>query len=72
MAKTTKPLVVEHNTETGELIEREMTAEEYEKHLADKAITEANAAALIAKENAKSALAEKLGMSIDELKLILG
>ena len=51
MAKTSKPLVVEHNIETGEIIEREMTAAEYDKHLADKAITEANAAAFEAQSS---------------------
>ena len=46
MAKTSRPTVIEHNIETGEIIEREMNDAEYSKHLADKAITEANAAAL--------------------------
>lgn len=51
MAKTTKPLVIEHNIETGEIIQREMNETEYAKHLADKAITEANRAALEAQSS---------------------
>jgi len=42
MAKTKRPLIVEHNIETNEIIEREMNDAEYEKHLADKAVTDAN------------------------------
>jgi hypothetical protein len=42
MTNTFKPTVVEHNIETGEIIKREMTTAEYEKHLADKAITDTN------------------------------
>lgn len=72
MAKTSKPLVVEHNMETGEIIEREMTVAEYEKHLADKAITEANAAAFAEKEAARQAILDRLGLTADEAKLILG
>ena len=35
MAKTTKPLVKIHNTETGEIIEREMTDAEFEQYQID-------------------------------------
>jgi hypothetical protein len=72
MAKTTKPLVVEQNVETGEVIEREMTAAEYERHLADKAITEANLAAAEAKEAERQTILNRLGITADEAKLILG
>jgi hypothetical protein len=40
--KINRPTVIEHNIETNEIVEREMNDYEYEKHLADKAITEAN------------------------------
>lgn len=72
MAKTTKPLIVEHNIETGEVIQREMNDLEYEKYLADKAITEANAAAFQAKEAARQAILDRLDLTADEAKLILG
>jgi hypothetical protein len=67
----TKPTVKIHNVETGEVIEREMTAAELTQWEADKtAVAEAKAAAE-AKESAKSALLEKLGISEAEAKLLL-
>ena len=72
MAKTSKPIIVEHNIETGEIIEREMNASEYERYLADKAITEANAVAILEKEAARQAILDRLGLTADEAKLILG
>ena len=67
----TKPTVKIHNVETGEVIERDMTAAELTQWEADKtAIAEAKAAAET-KEAAKSALLEKLGISEAEAKLLL-
>jgi hypothetical protein len=67
-----KPIIIEHNTETGEIIEREMNAAEYKKHQSDKAITEANAAAFAAKSTERQAIADRLGLTADELKVLLG
>ncbi len=60
-----------HNTETNEVIDREMNAEEYavflndqELHLAEKAKAEQAAAD-------KAALLAKLGITADEAKLLL-
>jgi phosphopantetheinyl transferase (holo-ACP synthase) len=72
MTKTSKPIVRIHNTETNEIIDREMNAAEYEKYLADKAITDANAAAFADKEAARQAILDRLGLTADEAKLILG
>jgi uncharacterized protein YfcZ (UPF0381/DUF406 family) len=72
MAKTSKPLVVEQNVETGEIIEREMNAAEYERYLADKTNTEANLAAIANKEAARQAILDRLGLTADEAKLLLG
>jgi hypothetical protein len=66
------PIIVENNLETGEVIEREMTTAEYEKHLADKAITEANFAAIADKEAARQAILDRLGLTAEEAALILG
>jgi hypothetical protein len=68
----TIPTVREHNLETGEVIDREMTAEELDKWKADKAALEAAAEAGIAKATQKAALLEKLGITEDEAKLLLG
>ena len=62
--------ILEHNVETGEVIERELTAEE----LAQKAIDDAQAAARLAeieaKEQAKAAAQAKLealGLTVEDL-----
>jgi len=72
MPKTTKPIIVIHNAETGERIEREMNAEE----LAQMEIDVANAAEAKAEAEAKAAdkaaLLARLGLTEDELKTILG
>ena len=60
--------IIEHNTETNEIIEREMTAKEIEANEAINAqfIQEA------AKDAAKQAVLEKLGLSADEVAALLG
>jgi hypothetical protein len=63
--------VVEHNVETGEIIEREMTAAELKQAQKDKAAYQAEIAAVEAKAQAKAALLEKLGITEDEAKLLL-
>lgn len=61
-----------HNIETGEVIERDMNAEELAQWQADKAQSEAEAQAKAEAEAAKAALLEKLGITEEEAKLLLG
>jgi phosphopantetheinyl transferase (holo-ACP synthase) len=61
-----------HNVETGEVIEREMTADELAQWKTDKAAAKAAAAELAAKEAGRQALLDKLGITADEAKLLLG
>lgn len=63
--------IKEHNIETGEVIERDMTAEEVAQWEADKLEAEAIKTAEATKATAKAALLEKLGISEDEAKLLL-
>ena len=63
--------VVEHNVETGEIIEREMNAAELKQAEKDKKAYRAEIAAAEAKAEAKAALLEKLGITEDEAKLLL-
>ena len=63
--------VVEHNVETGEIIEREMTAAELKQAEKDKKAYQAEIVAAEAKAQAKAALLEKLGITEDEAKLLL-
>jgi hypothetical protein len=67
----TKPMVRIHNTETNEIIDREMTDEEFTAYEADKANIAKEEAELKAKETAKSALLERLGITAEEAALLL-
>jgi AmiR/NasT family two-component response regulator len=67
----TNPIIKIHNVETGEVIEREMNAEEFAQWESDqaKAAAETQAKAEIAA--AKAALLDKLGITEEEAKLLL-
>jgi hypothetical protein len=64
-------LITIHNVETGEVIEREMNAEELAQKEADKATALARQQAEANKEADKAALLSKLGITEDEAKLLL-
>lgn len=73
MAKTsTRPMVRIHNTETDEIIDREMNDAEFAQYEADQAIAVAAAEARAKAEADKAALLARLGLTEDELKTILG
>ena len=63
--------IVIHNTETGEIVERDMTPEELAQHQKDLANAEAEQIKKQEKAAAKKALLEKLGITADEAKLLL-
>ena len=60
------------NVETGEEIEREMTPEEVAQYELDKKESELDLANRKAKAEAKAALFERLGITEEEAKLLLG
>ncbi len=66
-----RPIIAIHNADTGEIIEREMTAAEFAQHEKDLADVEQRKADRIAKEAAKTALLDRLGITADEAKLLL-
>ena len=66
------PLIKIHNAETNQVIEREMNAEELAKWEMDKAAAAAETQAKADREARKNALLEKLGITEDEAKLLLG
>lgn len=73
MAKTsTRPMVRIHNIETNEVIDREMNDAEFAQYEADQTAAAAQAAAEATKAAEKEALLERLGITADEAKLILG
>ena len=66
-----RPIIRIHNTETDEVIDREMTNAEfaiYEKDQAAQAIKKAEAEA---KATAKAALLDRLGITAEEAALLL-
>lgn len=59
-----------HNVETGEIIERELTKEELAQQVIDEKASAAREAEKAKAEAAKSAVLEKLGLTIDDLKAL--
>jgi phosphopantetheinyl transferase (holo-ACP synthase) len=73
MTKSTKPTIRIHNTELDEVIDREMTDEEFAKYQEAQAYFAAEkveaAARLAAKEAAQAKLAE-LGLTVEDLQAL--
>jgi hypothetical protein len=65
------PTIKIHNVETGEVIEREMNAEELAQFEADVKKEEKRKAEAEAKATQKAALLDRLGITEDEAKLLL-
>jgi len=65
------PMIRIHNTETNEVIDREMTDEEFDAYTTQKAIDEAKTAEAQAKAGEKAALLARLGITAEEATLLL-
>ena len=63
--------ILEHNVETGEAVERNMTKEEADQYKSDQAAQIAKQTEAEAKATAKAALLERLGITADEAALLL-
>lgn len=59
------------NCETGEIVKREYTAEEYAQYEAGQLANSQREAEAQAKATAKAALLDRLGITADEAKLLL-
>ena len=66
-----KPTIVIHNTETNEVIEREMTAAEYANYQESLKISADQDKVLAEQAAAKAALLERLGITAEEAALLL-
>jgi len=66
-----KPMIRIHNTQTNEILDREMTDDEFAQYELDKADDKQRRDEAEAKVTAKSALLNKLGITEDEAKLLL-
>ena len=67
-----RPIITEHNSTTGEYIQREMTDYEWEQTQLVEARDAAKAAEDAAKAATKQALLDKLGITAEEAALLLG
>ena len=68
----TKPIIRIHDLATDEVIDREMTAAEFKQYEADQKALVASKAEADAKEAAKQAILDRIGLTADELKTIIG
>jgi hypothetical protein len=68
----TKPTIRIHNTETDEVIDREMTDAEFADYEADQTAQVAAKAEAEAKATARAALLTQLGITEEQAKLLLG
>ena len=68
----TKPIVRIHNVETGKIVDREMNDAEFAQYQAEQADRQTKADEQAAKDEAKAALLERLGITADEAALLLG
>lgn len=65
-------IIIEHNVATNEIIEREANVDELKQVTADQSAAQKREAELAAQEAARQALLDKLGITADEAKLLLG
>jgi hypothetical protein len=72
MTKSSRPVIRIHDLSNDEVIDREMNDEEFAQYEADQIAIAAKAAADAAKAAEKAALLERLGITADEAKLLLG
>jgi hypothetical protein len=72
MAKSTRPMVRIHDLTTDQIIDREMNDTEFAQFQADQIASAIAKAEAEAKETAKIAILDRIGLTADELKTILG
>jgi hypothetical protein len=68
----TKPMIRIHDTETDEIIDREMTVAEFKQYEADQANEAIKQAEAETKVAERQAILDRLGLTVDEAKLLLG
>jgi helix-turn-helix protein len=72
MAKSKRPIIRIHNLETNEIVDREMNDDEFAQYEITKSLIETEQAEAEAKAAEKQALLDRLGITADEAKLLLG
>ena len=66
------PIIRIHNSTTNEVIDRDMTDAEYMQYQIDKTKADADETAKTAKDVARQAVLDKLGLTQDEAQALLG
>jgi hypothetical protein len=72
MTKTTRPTIRVHDSQTNEVIDRQMNDDEFAQYELNQTEQSAKQAEAEAKAIAKAAILDRLGLTADEAKLILG
>jgi len=72
MTKSTRPTIRIHNIEIDEIIDREMNDVEFAQYQADQTERATAQAEAEAKATAKATILDRIGLTADELKTILG
>jgi hypothetical protein len=67
-----KPIIRIHNIETDEVIDREMNDQEFATYEADQAAQAEAQAEAEAKEAARQAILDRLGLTAEEARILLG
>jgi hypothetical protein len=68
---TTRPMVRIHNIETDEVIDREMTDQDFEAYETDQAAQATAQAEAEAKATARAAILDRLGITAEEAAVLL-
>jgi hypothetical protein len=68
----TKPMVRIHNSETNEIVDREMNDAEFAQYEADQLAQAAKLAEAQAKATTRQAILDRLGITADEAAILLG
>ena len=72
MTKSTRPIIRIHDLQTNEIIDRQMNDLEFAEHQKSQEIQEIAKKEAETKEAARQAILDRLGLTADELKTILG
>ena len=72
MTKSKRPIIRIHDISTDEIIDREMNDDEFAQYELNQKIRANKLAEIEAKETERQAILDRLGLSADEAKLILG
>ena len=67
-----RPLIRVHNLATDTVVDREMNDVEFAQYEADQTVATVEAAELAAKAQARQAILDRLGLTEEEARLLLG